>query len=187
MGARAFVEFVDLKEDQPVEEGLGRLVATAFFPLSEMMPILRYDTEDVFYNWGECPARGMGSYEYFGRISDLIAAPQSDGKHVSLSMIADALDDFAEVARARNPRIEPLDVLSPVGGPIFHCTRERSSILVTIQIDSTLDLSGPNNSFENKVRTALLDRFAKSGIILNNQDLVITCVKNIGDKCGQKL
>lgn len=160
----AFVEFLRLDSDLPAHGTPARLVATAFFPLAELMPILRYDTEDVFLYRGRCGASSDDGYEFLGRRNHLFALDPDPEQLISVGLLLDALDGFPEIQQTQDPRIKSLEIETDVGNPIFGYQVEHGKLRLEIAIrPEYLRSEDEILNFKGAVRASLSDRLSKFG------------------------
>jgi len=116
-GPHALVEVLGISNDEPVEQGAGRLVATSLYPLASMQPMIRYDTDDIVELTGACPAAGRVGFEFLGRRPDLVVAEGSEGPRVLLSPVTvhEVLDDVPDVATEQYAFARALGLRTGVG------------------------------------------------------------------------
>lgn len=169
----AYVEFVQLSRDTPAENGPVRLIATAFYPLADLVPIVRYDTGDVFFDRGPCSASGQRSFEFLGRRQHLLALDDSGERIISLGLIADALDGFPDVGRVRESRSESLGVDPSLGTPLFHCTHDGRSISIDVAVEPEVPQEKLRDLAE-AMRVAILQRLVAFGCDLGADDIHVT-------------
>ncbi|HWT29809.1 MAG TPA: hypothetical protein VN240_02150 [Propylenella sp.] len=130
----AFTELVALSQDRPCLPGeAGRLVVTTYFPLVEAMPLIRYDTGDVFRCNGSC-CGGQTRYEFLGRMEDLIWVSDRTA-FVSRAQLDDLTLETAPVARSRDPRLRGLELRRPTGRPIYEVTSQVDGLVVSYDFD----------------------------------------------------
>lgn len=113
----AIPEVLRLDGGEPVERGIGRLVATSLYPLAAMEPIIRYDTGDVLEVIGECPAGRTFGFEFLGRLSQAVTLPEAEGPRLVLSPIAlnEVLDSVPDIACQEFAFTRSLGLRSTVG------------------------------------------------------------------------
>ncbi len=162
----AYVEMLDPETDTYAESGVARLVATAFYPLAEILPILRYDTGDFFLIRGRCAVTGKLGYEFLGRRSQLIETPEHWPGYVSFGLIADALDAFPEITRAVNPRVQNLKIETEVGNPLFDAHLNEGRLTVEVHLSNKNAAGHEEITLLKTIRKAISVRLARFGSTL---------------------
>ena len=91
-------EVVDLDTGEPIEEGIGELVVTDFYPFVQMHPLIRYGTGDLVYVTSKnCT---LPSFEFLGKIKNCISL-RKNGKRVWLLFSAKLNDFLSSIPDAR--------------------------------------------------------------------------------------
>jgi hypothetical protein len=120
--------------------GLVELIATSFPPLAGMMPVIRYQTDDIFRVGELCPLTRSTSYILAGRKKDLFIF-DSARQVGSAGEISEVLDGFETVQRANDSRSSSLGVLAPIGLPIFTYEVDYSGVLwISIRVSFNVSL-----------------------------------------------
>lgn len=103
----AYMEYVDIETGRPVSSGPARLVATAYYPLAQASPMIRYDTEDLVEICAEsCPASSAPSLEYLGRADSTCTLRVGADTRPVLApcRLHDVLDEEPSVSRHQSVR-----------------------------------------------------------------------------------
>lgn len=110
----AFVEVLGVEEDEPVELGVGRVVATSMLPNAALQPIIRYDTADLIDVRMWCSTRNALGFEFLGRRRDVVVAPVDGAVRCVVSPIGlnEVLDSFPDIATVQYGFAQQLDICS---------------------------------------------------------------------------
>jgi hypothetical protein len=162
-------EVLSLDSEKPITKGIGRLVASALYPLCQSQPMLRYDTQDIIEVHAlDCPfGEGIG-FTFLGRQPKVIARTGHHGKLEVLltpTMVSEVLDEFPDVAIDPHFRVRNLDLKTPFGWQKFTVSCGGGEAGQT-QIQLNIELRWPwmqyphaAESLSKQIRTKLVGRF----------------------------
>jgi hypothetical protein len=133
-------EVLDSDTDEPLIEGIGRLVLTQLYPFVQMQPLIRYDTGDLVRRIQSDCHRAL-TFEFAGKSKNCIGWSPS-GKtewlvlSVALHELLDPLPDLQRVEQFRgvhstaDPSIGSLPIYSLTKSPI-----QSDSLLITLTLE----------------------------------------------------
>jgi hypothetical protein len=136
----ALPEVLGLEDDEPVHEGVGRLVATALYPLCELQPIIRYDTGDAIALTGPCTASDAVGFEFLGRLPDLVTIRDAGRPRLIVAPTAlhEALDGVPDIAIRPFSFTEPLCLATPVGQQKWSLQRRSQGSRLELRLEIEL-------------------------------------------------
>jgi phenylacetate-coenzyme A ligase PaaK-like adenylate-forming protein len=142
----SIVEVLSLDSEKPITIGIGRVVASALYPLCQAQPMIRYDTQDIIeVHELDCPSgEGIG-FTFLGRESKIVMRTGRDGKPEVLltpTAVSEVLDEFPDVAIEPHFRVETLRMKTSFGWQKFAVSRYGSESGKT-EIHLNLELRWP--------------------------------------------
>lgn len=149
-----YTEFLDIDSNIPSENGLSRLVATSYTTSGSEVPIIRYDTGDLFRLNGICTHTNQLRCEFVGRKSNVVLINGSTKELVSAGMISDVLDNFDDVSRVQNPRVDSLIDSRLIGNPIFDFELSERTLNVSVSVNAER-AAADNRVLQQEITTAL--------------------------------
>jgi phenylacetate-coenzyme A ligase PaaK-like adenylate-forming protein len=130
-------EVLDLDSDEPVERGVGRIVATSLYPLNQVQPLLRYDTEDVIEIVADpCRETDRFGFEYLGRRHDLVRrASGARGELLCYPiMLSELLGDLPDIALQPHFRVAALGLSTTFGWQKYEMVSEERGDTQTLRL-----------------------------------------------------
>lgn len=136
----AVIELLHIGRDEPVREGVGRLVVSTLYPLAQAQPVIRYDTGDIVSTEGRCPVSGRQSFEFLGRRSDIVWLREGDEHRPLLTPLAlnDVLDATPEVAVNESPKTKLLGLRTGYGAQKFAVRQRQEGGAVVVELEVEL-------------------------------------------------
>jgi len=160
----AYLETVDPDTYSPVTSGLARLVATALYPLVEMQPFIRYDTEELVHIGPQCEQTFQPSLEYVGRDSTVIRTRLNDVSVVVVDpMVLHAIvDEEPAVAVKASSQVAAFG-LQEIGFRKYAFSCDASTTPKRITIDLELRWSPDEyTQYGCEMKSRMLQRICKS-------------------------
>lgn len=151
-------------DDEPVREGVGRLVVSTLYPLSQAQPVIRYDTGDIVASEGRCPVSGRQAFEFLGRRADIVWLREGDVYRPLLtpSALNDVLDSAPEVAVNESPKGKLLGLRSSYGAQKYSVRhrQEGGAVFVEVEVElrwSPLQYAAAARSTRDVLRQRILE------------------------------
>ena len=177
-------EIIALNTKEVIDKGTGVLLLTALYPFTQMQPMIRYNTGDIFEIL-ECPAKkNRIGYKLKGRCNNCIFYSYTDKRELVLAS-ADyysVLDDIPDIARTEwFSNVKSVKDRTPGSMMKFHVTTSQQDERLTITFDIELRYS-PNlflvriREIENSIKMHLkktntflteLDQGGKIALVFN--------------------
>jgi hypothetical protein len=154
----AVVEILALGSDEPVEAGVGRVVATSLYPLAAIQPIIRYDTGDAVDIVGHCDFAGTFGFAFLGRVADAPMVPGSSGRATLLSPIVvnEVLDGDPRVATEQFAFAKALGLDTGVGYQKWGFRLDGDRHVLELAIEMSGARSGCSSAFGLEVRDRIM-------------------------------
>lgn len=164
-----YFEFVDPSSYNVVDSGVVRLLATTLFPLVELQPLIRYDTDDIFLLKGACERTGNQKAIYLGRDHQIIWADNSNIPILSPYNYTAVLDKFPDINYLSDTRAELFGLSNPFGWPKYEFRSSKTNDKLYIEVHIELRWSAvefPDAAV--KLKDQMLSDLSNSSDVLKN-------------------
>lgn len=130
----AIAEILSLDGNEPIQSGVGRLVATSLLPLAKLQPIIRYDTLDILEIKGRCDEAERVGYEFLGRSSEAVLSKDCKRMMLAPIILNEVLDAVPDIGYQEFAFTKPLGIKSSVGAQKWQLFTEPSDRQIRVDL-----------------------------------------------------